>query len=48
MPLPLLSYIYWLNHFKIKLTIVEYSRDKKIGIYVWPTFLHVADTYHIV
>ena len=33
---------------KIKLTIAEYRRDKKIGIYIWPAFWHVAETQQVV
>ena len=29
---------------KIKLTIVEYRRDRNIGIYIWTTFSHMAET----
>ena len=27
-----------------QLSIVEYRRDKKLGIYIWRTFSHVAET----
>ena len=29
---------------KKKLTIGEYRRDRKIGIYIGPTFSHIAET----
>ena len=32
---------------KIKLTIVEYRRDRNIGIYIRPTFSYVAETQQI-
>ena len=33
---------------KIKLTIVEYRRDRNIRIYIGPNFSHVAETQQVV
>ena len=30
---------------KKKLTVFQCRRDRNIDIYIWPTFLHVANTY---